>query len=184
MYVLMYSVMITGKSYILKSPFITNSKNFKSFVRSAQEAQAAFRLFYRRQYVDAPECYIIPYFMLQEKVSDNREARLCFLDGTFSHFVVIGGKSVNSLKHYCATDLIDFASSVFLLLKDEPTFILDGLVRIDIFEDDDERLVVNELESLDARYTASREFDAKVASFLMDYWERHIYMAINILFSK
>ena len=49
--------------------------------------------------------------------------------------------------------------------------LLDGLVRVDVMWDDNlNRLVVNEIESLEACFGATTKENDEVDSFLLDYW--------------
>lgn len=102
------------------------------------------------------------------------------LDQQFSHFAKVKD-SVQSFKPYFdSADLIAFAVKVLQVLNVErKCFILDGLVRVDLFMNDDNDLVVNELESLDANYLcASSTRECETSHFLACYWESKIYNGI------
>ena len=61
------------------------------------------------------------------------------------------------------------------LEKSDKTFILDGMIRVDLFCSNEGNLVVNELEGLEAAYYASSFSDQiRTESFLENYWENKI----------
>ena len=52
-----------------------------------------------------------------------------------------------------------------------PWMIVDGLMRVDVFEAQDGRLVVNEFESLEAQYEAYKiELNGEMIKNLENYW--------------
>jgi hypothetical protein len=63
------------------------------------------------------------------------------------------------------------------LKRNNPSAIVDGLVRVDVMCTRDGRLIVNEFESLEAGYQASSSsfnYEAFVFDFLTDYWSVQI----------
>jgi hypothetical protein len=72
-----------------------------------------------------------------------------------------------------------FAEDAIQMLKATcPEAIVDGLVRVDIFETSDGRLVVNEFESFEALFQNGTEDDFLIESFLVKYWFHKIKMFI------
>lgn len=120
----------------------------------------------------------------------NTEPKLIFLNGTFSHFSGhrSSGKNrtvIRSLPKHSEADLIAFAESAIAHLRDSGVpFILDNIIRVDLFDNGDGRLVVNEFESLEAGYkTSDAAKNNEVYLFLEMYWESKIYESISNLFA-
>jgi len=132
---------------------------------------------------DSPRCYELPYMMLQERVNDNKEVKLVFLNGNFSH---VASARKCSLPGFTTEDLVSFAKEMLELLRSSSNHcILDGIVRVDIFKSNSGHLVVNEFESLDALYTGTSESCTNNTDlFLNLYWEGKIYNSICALLSE
>jgi len=95
--------------------------------------------------------------------------------------VVLGGKPA----HICPTakgvakafstppEIMQFAEdAVKELKKARPATIDDGLLRVDIMCTRDNRMVVNEFESLEAAYIVKNDkYNVAVNNFLINYWE-------------
>lgn len=172
--------------WILKAPFTTNSQHFKRFVDSKDSARRHMNTVTKDLFVSSrPSCYEIPYMILQERVEENNEAKMVFLNRCFSHFVS-GAAVCQSLDGFSGNDLIQFGYRVFEILAGHPQFIMDGLVRVDVFlsnpptDDGGERhIVLNELESLDAGFCSASDSDEhRVYNFLESYWERRIHESV------
>ena len=154
--VILISIMIVPEvKWIIKAPFTTNSMHFKKYVDSVDECVKHVKRVADDIFGECFTCYEIPYLLLQERVNDNAEAKLCFLNKKFSHFVA--GKNLkSSFPNFDSNQLIMFAHEALSRLTHlEHVFILDGLVRVDLFTSDGpdgSRLVVNEFESLEAAY--------------------------------
>jgi hypothetical protein len=80
-----------------------------------------------------PTCYEVPYLMLQVRVEKNKECKLCFLNKKFSHFTSLLG-TTQSYPGFSQDQLILFAYKALQSISHLNTFILDGLVRVDIFK--------------------------------------------------
>lgn len=181
----------TDQDYILKAPFVTNSQHYKYYVSSGnfEGIMTALNSVYFDQHLSKKlrKCYEIPYMMLQCKVPDSTEPKLAFIDGVFSHFCgyrrgTAGGRGViKSLPNHSQESLIAFAISVIELMRnfDGVHVMLDGLIRVDLFDDGKGNLV-NEIEGLEAGYQSSDEVENnRVHTFLDQYWEGQIYNCIN-----
>jgi len=76
------------KKWALKTPFSSNKLHFFKYFEESEEAAGYIsktvmpRMFENKR----PASYEVPYLMIQERVSDNKEAKLCFLNKKFSHF--------------------------------------------------------------------------------------------------
>lgn len=160
----------------MKAPFVTNSQHFKRYVTSEGAARRHMNMVTTDLRGGSPSCYIIPYMMMQEKVQCNDEVKMVYLNKVFSHFV-----SSRSLKRvlpgHDSDAIVAFGNSVIALLGQQPHFILDGLSRIDVFySQKHDKLVVNEVESLEAIYYCSdKSKEDRVIQFLESYWENKIY---------
>jgi hypothetical protein len=120
--------------------------------------------------------------MLQERV-DNREIKAVYLNGTYNHMMTCTtGRVVKSFSGYSNNDIISFGKRAISVVAATGQFITDGLVRVDIFKDSDGKLVVNELEGLEARFFSTEL--AKVSrcyDFLESYWEKKLYEYLSLL---
>lgn len=148
-----------------------------------QHIQNIVDIFYRGKY-SAHNHYIFPYVIMQERVIDNAEAKLVFCNKEFKHFYGQSSKNPHSLSPFTSNDLVAFATTVLESLTcKESVFMIDGLVRVDLFKNNEGKLVVNELESLDASYEGSNKTsNDETFSFLEMYWEQKIYECIADLF--
>ena len=177
--------------YIIKAPFSTNSMHFKKFVTTSNAMDYIVTV--RNDiFGPRPTCYVIPYLILQERVDATlannkkvKEPKLVFLNGQFSHFCsTVGRSSINSLPGFSSDALIRFGETVLDLL-DRELFILDGLVRVDLFLSNEGTLVLNELESLEAGTLCSDHVaDTRTMQFLEEYWERKLHENIIKLFNQ
>ena len=70
---------------------------------------------------------------------------------------------------------LGFAEEAVRTLKEKCAYaLLDGLVRVDFFQNANGVWVVNEFESLEAGYNSTPENDILVESFLISYWRKYI----------
>lgn len=162
-----------ARKWILKAPYVTNSIHFKKYVKTVDQAMAALKTVCNNIYLGRGKfhCHEIPYMMLQQRVTDNGEVKLCFLNKRFSH-ILQGDGLKQSFKGYTQDDIILFAYHCLNSLSHlDNVFIIDGMVRVDLFKDDQGLLVLNELESLDATYFTTKEKQAfQTVQFLENYW--------------
>lgn len=170
-----------GIGMVVKAPFVTNGKHYLfTRLKSAQDIVDSI-VTIRNQINDKPGCYPVPYVMVQP----------CMLNRTEKKIVCVGGRYCYTLHPKCGAlgheyryngDMEaryeQFAEEAIFLLKQRmPECILDGLVRVDIFETtrNDERgepiWVVNEFESLEAVFECSHaDKKANVCQQLTHYW--------------
>jgi hypothetical protein len=169
--------------FIMKAPFTTNSQRFKRFVATAAEAIAHIKSVHKKIFGPCPTSNAIPYMMLQVKVLKNCEAKIVFLNGVYHHFLSPSTHmTTGSFEGFTKDGIINFASEAFSALSRNDEYILDGLVRVDLFQNNEGLLVVNEFESLEARYYASQqEVMMDTEEFLNNYWERKIYECIQMV---
>jgi hypothetical protein len=169
--------------WIIKSPFSTNSKYYKKYVNNIEQAMGYVKSICRDMFHPKSQRCILPYVMLQERVTHNNEVKVCFLNKRYSHIASVA-RSVRSFPgFFTEAEIILFAHGALMSLTHlEDVLILDGLVRVDVFKSNQGILVVNELESLEADFGATN-FPAvsETEHFLAEYWEQHIYECIGKL---
>jgi hypothetical protein len=99
-------------------------------------------------------------------------------------------RTISNYKNYIVNrsiislfEILDFAEiAIQILNRNCPQSITDGIVRVDIMEMQNKKMFVNEFESLEADYHSDGLNEAKVNSFLVDYWTQKLdnYL-INLL---
>lgn len=169
--------------WIIKAPYVTNSNHFKFYPTTSKKAVSRIKSIIEDLFFSSmPTCYEIPYLMLQERVDQNKEAKLCFLNMKFSH-LISSTTTRKSQRGFSTEELISFAYNALKMLETScrGSCILDGLVRVDLFKSNDGKLVVNEFESLEARYFGDVAEMTQVENFLKDYWEIKISHCVNKL---
>jgi hypothetical protein len=122
--------------------------------------------------------------MLQVRVTKNNEAKLVFHNGVFHHFLspASSKKITCSFPGYSTDDLVNFTTTALHHLSSYDENIVDGVIRVDIFKNDEGKLVVNEFESLEARFFATKQaVTMETEAFLIEYWEKKIYASIGSL---
>jgi hypothetical protein len=120
--------------------------------------------------------------MLQVRMIDNKEVKLVFVGNEFQYAMSCSVKSVvMSLPGFSEGDLLLFAAKAIACISEHDEYIVDGLLRVDVFAYNG-RLVVNELESLEARHFYTRgELLSICDRKLADYWEMMLYKCISTL---
>jgi hypothetical protein len=120
--------------FIMKAPFVTNSQHFKRFVNVTDDARRHMNTVTKDFYGPGrATCYVIPYMILQERVEENNDVKMVFINSTFSHF--ISGKStwqhLPKKFNVSKEDVITFGTNILHTLKaNHPHFIVDGLFRV------------------------------------------------------
>lgn len=113
------------------------------------------------------------YVMLQPKMANRREEKVIVINGTAVH---IADKAMNpcggGFKYAEPKQLFEFAEESVRLLKSRvPSFLCDGLIRVDIFCNAMGKLMVNEFESLEAtHYIPNHTNECRVVRALANYW--------------
>jgi hypothetical protein len=174
----------TGTTFIMKAPFVTNRLHYHSGVlRNISEVILHLCSVNRKMYI-TKECFVIPYIMLQVRVACNNEVKVIFLDGKFNHIMSANiSNVVKSLPSFDKQQIIKFAADALECVSHHNQYILDGLVRVDIFENNASKtMVVNELESLEATFFTINELEiGNCHAFLLSYWEEKILHSIKNL---
>lgn len=170
-----------GCGWIVKGPYTTNCQ----CVKGASIRNNILKIIdsLSRQYAG-----ILPYVMLQPRVPNPREARVILFDGAAQYIAYDHHRPSNSSALKASeSKLFAFAEDAVRKLKKScPWAILDGLVRVDIFEvqvgPNEYRLYVNEYESLEASYKISKNSqhykECKVRVSLQEYWRKLLELLV------
>lgn len=167
---------------VLKAPYTTNRhwlKYVKKFYKdgsSKPSVENALLLAYNELYGSIPYVLLQPCIDIQKK----RERKVVFLGGKASH-VTTGFSVGRGTFPYEDETVINFAQKAYDVLIERlgPHHWLDQLCRVDVmYNEFEDRMVVNEVESLQACYemkgTKDLHLDLKVESFLKDYHVKQI----------
>jgi hypothetical protein len=132
-------------------------------------------------------CGRIPYIMIQACMYNRKEYKVVLAEGKAVYLASIAGhnkrQSIGGINKSFSVRphdaLMEFAEQIVLDAKYAcPHMIMDGLVRVDIFEKLDHTFVVNELEGFEANYYAGNNTDEilyhGVTDFLRTYWSQKI----------
>jgi hypothetical protein len=165
----------SANKWVIKAPYVTNRHKYHQYVNSLDSAQSHLLNITNDMFSPTAEYYSVPYVIMQEKVIQNVEVKVVFLNKKYSHIAMTStGSTRKSHGPFTTETVVKFAERALhqLSCAMPGIAILDGLVRVDIFKSNQGQLVVNEFESLDAEY-ASTDLNAELAttSFLQNYWE-------------
>jgi hypothetical protein len=168
---------------VVKAGYVTNKTRYhKTAIRTAVGVVDAISGFRNAIYGEALGCYYVPYLIVQPCMINRLEKKIVCLNGKYCYTMHPPCSHALGHKYRYSGNLEErykfFAeNAIRVLAEKEPLCILDGLVRVDIFEtvrndDDDEPIwVVNEIESLEAVYsTPDSNAENKLRSGLTDYW--------------
>ena len=109
----------------------------------------------------------------------SQESKIILLDGKAVYISVVD-KMKGLRSKVSKSILFQFAEKALEELKYNcPSFLGDGLVRIDVFMNSFGVLVVNEIESLNATYYGHMNDEAHVSEFMKTYWKNQIERALN-----
>jgi hypothetical protein len=172
--------------WVVKAPYVTNKQHFYGYGDTTEKVMARVKTYTTQMYQKTVNCYIVPYLLLQERVSKNKEVKVVFLRGQYSHIASIGQSTKQSHDPFTSDDVVAFAATALDVLKTNlQCSIVDGLVRVDVFKSNRGQLVVNEFESLDADFCCKAKGKAEEAIvFLAKYWEFKVYDAVTELCSR
>lgn len=177
-----------SKGFIWKAPFVTNSLHYRVFFDGG--TKAAIKILQNITDENFSEdrnhrCYKIPYMMLQPTMANRMEYKVVCLGGKACFIARTGsrgsGRNAFSFGTPPHSRLFAFAeASIQRIMERCPSAIVDGLIRVAIFETKDEFLdvdgqlkkkwVVNELEGFEAAFGSNGKNEANVNSFLKNYW--------------
>jgi len=157
-----------GEGWVVKAPFTTNC-DFIKFCQTYDQILRALRA------AEARFGDQIPYVMVQPTMFNRREEKVVLVNGKAFH---VASQSMNKKSPHCHKfamtneELFEFAEEAVKTFKTrDPSFIMEGLVRVDIFCTRSGKLVVNEFESLEAAYFKTFDAEVRVKVALSRYWE-------------
>ena len=161
-----------GCGWVVKPPFVTNRVHFK-VLEDESNVVLHIQAFFRK---DTNK--IFPYTMIQPCMANRKEYKVVYIQSKGIQYITSSG-STYKRKAYSTpphTELFTFVKQVVLTLQNAcPSCIVDGLFRVDVFQNQEKQLVVNELESLEAGFTggstgATSSNEVIVTDYLQDYW--------------
>jgi hypothetical protein len=174
-----------GKGWILKFPYVTNSR--VTYVRKIANLASSIESCWFKMTQGA--VLRMSYVMLQPCVPNQMEIKVACWNGD-APFIARrnrGGVQSRSFVDTTDEDVLVFATNAIARLKhSDPNSILNGLARVDIFQLPNKKLVVNEFESLEAEYeqkkavvTGGAPCAATVNSALKLYWLDIVTACVN-----
>jgi len=168
--------------WYLKAPFVQHKEGYKSkWIRSIGHLdwwlQATMGDSVSFNYIHLKHCNVFPYLMLQERMASTNETKTIFFNMEPKYISITDSTSglirMKKRPPVKVEDIYAFSLRALQTLKERvPHFVCDGLIRVDVFQRADGRLVVNEIESLDANYSSSYiDLQSQVEPFLTKYFE-------------
>lgn len=174
-----------GCGAVLKAPFTTNSSHVK-FIHSLVQLDARLRSWFRTLGGS------IPYLILQPCLRNRREYKIVCLGEVPLYVARIKGHdsrhtppginqafTSDSVGH---SDLKAFAAAAISKIHAaQPGLLLaDGLFRVDIMVLKNGKMVVNELESMEANYDSTRIInEGHVSQYLRTYYAAKIVKCVT-----
>lgn len=126
----------------------------------------------------------IPYVMLQPCMKNRLEYKVICINGEAQYVSNIKRSTGTSFSSHPHEALFQFAEDAILRAKNSgcPGLIINGILRVDIFQNQRGDFIVNELESLDAEYCSNNSVGECAAGvFLEVYWYEHIIKSLQQL---
>ena len=120
---------------------------------------------------------VFPYLILQERMKHDNESKIILLGGQAKFATSVDSKSglIRATKFEAVSReaLFKFAEDAYKELnKNCPYFCCEPMVRVDIFKTADNKLVVNEFESLSSNFGCANHSDEIVISdYILNFWE-------------
>jgi hypothetical protein len=163
-----------GCGWVVKAPYTTNSE-FVKFAKSFEDIFFSVNLATTKYFGN------IPYMLLQPRMKNRKEYKVVVLNERPTYISYNPKDSGSDRKAFSKppyTDLLEFADIALQKLKKNcPETISDGLIRVDIFQNENKKFIVNEFESLDANYAANEGNmvkDSITSESLNFYWMQKI----------
>jgi hypothetical protein len=153
-----------GKGWIVKKPFVTNTKVV--FCISLEEVLMALDRAGRN---NSSQIY---YVIIQLCMVNRKEYRVVCLN---SEPIYIANIMVFRLGYSFSVEphveLFEFTRAAIKSLKSKrPGSFTESLLRVDIFQRRDGRLVVNEFENLEASYSSNWSNENLVSEYVNNFW--------------
>lgn len=120
----------------------------------------------------------VPYCLIQEILNNGKEYKTVMLDGKAMYMF-----AKDSAKHHAFSteaEIFKFAEDALRILKtNRRGTIADGLVRVDVMERNDGKLIVNEFEGFEALFAKKGANEAAVHDCLRKFWFAKIKFALS-----
>jgi hypothetical protein len=167
-----------GIGWVVKLPYTTNSHAIKFCPTVEKLFHALYCLWIRYG-------HLIHYAMIQARMRNRKEYKIVIFNGKVQYIANIStGRRIKGCVHFSYpphSALFEFAEMIVSHLSTTcPSFISDGLVRVDVFQTMHNRFVVNEIESLEANYSATFPIDQfTLRTKLNGYWHSKLFELIS-----
>lgn len=163
----------SGKGFILKAPFVTNKLHFQKICKTLDEVIAKLIVVATENFSLEVKYIVIPYIMLQPTMSNTKEYKIVCVNGE-PHYEITQPRGGIVTKAYENPETRRrFAKQAIQALHEAfpNRAILDGLIRVDIFCNNQGNLVVNEFEGFEAMYgPAPYGRDLPVTFKISQFW--------------
>lgn len=160
--------------WVLKFPFRTHSFDQK-YCNNFEDLRNQIEVNYNSVITGS----VIPYGIIQPRLSNRYEYKVVLLDGK-ANFFLIHNPEASTSKAFCPTiedkkKLFAFAEDSLRELKfKQPGTIDCGLVRVDIMINEEGKMIVNEFESFEALFAKNWKCDLVVMNCLQLFWESQL----------
>jgi len=157
-----------GCGWVVETPFSTNCHNMK-YAKSLDEIIQKIKIQYKDLY------HSIPYTMVQATMANKKEYKVVLFNCEPRYVSITPnnsrGKAFSDITH---ADLLKYAESALREFSAAcPAALVSSLMRVDIFQTKLGKLVVNELESLEADHHCGENgfLKAQVDDEIRQYYE-------------
>lgn len=116
--------------------------------------------------------HVLPYVLVQVRMQNNKEYKVVLVKYKAKYVAYNCFRQGKAYSVYPHTIILNFAEQAVIALSQKcPSAILEGLVRVDIFQRANGQLVVNEFESFEADHHASHEKNLQADYEVQLYYE-------------
>jgi len=168
------------KGFILKAPFVQNKQgfplyHFTTFEQLVSKINSCYvkesTAFGKLHLKDAD---VFPYLIIQPRMVSTAESKVVLWNGVAQYVCITPGRIGIMKKAYniSKSDLFKYVEDACAKLKEETNgaFISEGLTRVDCFCLSNGKIVVNEVESLDANFSGKSDSESLTSTFLVNYY--------------
>ena len=169
------------KGFIMKAPFVQNKQgfplyHFTTFEQLVTKINSCYvkesTAFGKLHLKDAD---VFPYLIIQPRMVSNAESKVVLWNGVAQYVCITPGRiGILKKKEYniSKSDLFKYTEDACATLKQETNgaFNSDGLTRVDCFCLSNGKIVVNEVESLDANFSGRSDSESLTSTFLVNYY--------------
>lgn len=174
------------KDFIIKAPFVQNQRGFKmkffatheDFISIMHSVYTKFNPTLNKNNVLTTQ--VFPYLIVQPRIGNTRESKVVLLNGE-AKFISSSTKP-GLLGVKTAKELLEFAELAVNHLNErtKKAFLSDGITRVDLFCTKDNRLIVNEFESLDANFaTSNTALQSQTSEAIVQYYKDKLIKLVD-----